>query len=193
MTATSHSVFICMGMCWTHPTDAVRLRSLQRISNAKVISVSQSTQLNNENHVECDFRTERGLKSIINRTAKYPDAEITCILDYWWLARNYYTHCYGIDWLSRKCAILLKSGVSSVILPVDRDPESNMTIMLLAQNRSPNIRLSFINLMDNPLFVASESSDVTNACMSFGRQDNIGNVESYLNKATPFLRIHALE
>lgn len=174
-------------MCWTHPTDAPRLRSLKKITGAEVISVSQSTQ-HAHSHIECNFATKRGLGQIVELAERHRDKEITVILDHWWLERNYYIHCYGADWISTKCHILLKSGVHAVILPVDKDPGSNMKEML-AQTRSPGIDVSFINLMDNPLFGASESLDVTNACIEFGRQNNMGNVESYLNAETPFVRI----
>ncbi len=56
-------LIFCLGMSWSHPTDRVRLLSLQNRTNI-VVSVSRQTNVPGD-HIDCDFKTDRGTKSIL--------------------------------------------------------------------------------------------------------------------------------
>ena len=83
-------------------------------------------------------------------------------LDYANIARRYYTHDYGTNWLSEKASTLFSFGVTKLYLPQDigsKDEPSDMDCMLAQFKKSDlSESLCVSNILDeeNPWFVATE-------------------------------------
>ena len=67
-------------------------------------------------HLQSQFG--RAAASIIAVYAADP-VRITVLLDYFWLANDYYFEKYGMGWLETYCHICLSAGANKVILPRD--------------------------------------------------------------------------
>ena len=134
-----------LGMHASMPRDKARLQTLQVEQNAKITTVSKCSvdyQLKGFNHLDINFKTQRGAASIQGEIAtlykKLHDnnepMKIIVLLDYFWLQKDYYIHCYGTSWLTQHAPMFLNVGASQVILPIDRRYESgvlsNMESML---------------------------------------------------------------
>jgi len=193
-------LIICFGMHWGHPTDAVRMHSLEQMSQSTVISVSEysGTIPPGREHISCDFKTDRALlRSIAPRIRMATQRHIICILDYWFLQPTYYASNYGENWLSSKCDILISAGATEVILPNDfgtRSSQRSSTGMqtMLGGHQGPELKTQWIGCSDNPLCAASNVPAVDVACNKFqpaGRPNNTVQLSLYVDPLHPFLRV----
>ena len=189
-------LIFCLAMSWSHPTDSVRLTQLQNDGNL-VVSVSSQTNVPG-NHIDCNFKTDRGIKPILDylRMAKQRESfrAVTLILDYFFLEKNYYQSNYGMGWLSSTGYRLLSGGMTRLLLPNDNGLSNrfgNGMKDMLEGTRHPALVVSYIPATDNPLWVASNHESVSTEC-TFGkirRLDNPSATIQYLDAKNPFVSV----
>ena len=192
----ARELIFCLAMSWSHPTDRVRLLQLQK-DDTLVVSVSSQTNVPG-NHVDCDFKTDRGIDSILRylHAAKQRESfcAVTLILDYFFLEKNYYQSNYGLRWLSSTGYRLLSQGMTQLLLPNDNglDNRDGMGMHHMLQGRRhPALVVSYLPAANNPLWVASNDDSVTTEC-TYGkirRLENRAATVHYLDKDHPFVSL----
>jgi hypothetical protein len=183
---------ICLAMHYGLNTDVERMHEIARIYDASIIAVSVSNEPApaNKVHVSADFKTVRGLKTLIHTIHRLTDERIIIILDYIWLQSNYYLEKYGVNWLTEKCTLLLEAGATQIILPFDngiRTITSAMKAMLTSVD--PRLNIQFLPTDSNPLYVATDSVRIKQLLEDSGKLGNEANAIAYLDSRTPFVSI----
>jgi hypothetical protein len=192
----TREIIFCLGMSWSHPTDRARLSQLETPCK-RIVSVSSQINVSG-NHVDCNFKTDRGITSVLRYLHAAMREEsfsaVTVILDYFFLEKNYYRSNYGLEWLSTVGFRLLSQGVTHLILPNDNGLDNchgvGMRHMLQATVH-PALTVAFVDATSNPLWVASNHDSVTTEC-AFGkirRLDNQAATFRYLDKDFPFVSL----
>ena len=209
-------VIFALAMNWNHARDVLRLRAMTLLRpGIRVISVNSYMHegVYDKRHLAANFRDPKGRKDLLDRitieTRARPGARVSVLLDYFWLQGGYYSSNYGVDWLSDAAYQLIDGGATDVILPYDfGEKNKNKCDMVMMLDGRPNrgdlnypaigkphmgIQVEFIPVEDNPLWVASESSEIAEAMASLKnlRTDNYSQTVDWLHPTTPFVLVSA--
>ena len=215
---TDPRLYLCLGMCWNHPRDRLRLRSLNLLSpGTRVISFSENKCVGpldfRKMHVQINLKKD-GHQDILDRLAielnDTPKAHVTVVLDYFWFQGGYYSSNYGVDWLSDTCHRLLVGGAHEVILPYDfgtrnkakcemvgmmngRENLGNRNIPPIAPPHK-GIHWGCVQAEHNPLWVASDTIEIEEEMAGIKNlaADNTSVTKRFCHPETPFVVVTAV-
>lgn len=176
-----------LATCWAVPSDRLRLAEMSKITGAEVISVSENSETQVGHISTANFGVMRGIRDLMaDIESKRKVNNISIILDYFWLEKNYYLERYGMMWLRTIAPALLGVGATEVLLPIDgglRNRDGGNMKAMLSGEISPNITIKQINLSAVPLWMASNETNVNKFLNSIGR-DNKNQTKDYLTTDT---------
>ena len=191
-------VVFALAMHWGFRRNRVRLQMMQNlIPGTKIITVSESHDTVRPSllHLDHDFSRDRGHRRIASRIAEeralYPGARILVVMDYYFLPVNYISERYGDLWLDTGVHRLLCGGADEVILPYDDGEfhmgQSSCMAAMLDGNCHSDVKLDFVPLGHNPLWVATNSPEIEEFLASFHGGCNQEATSNYLKFETPFV------
>jgi hypothetical protein len=167
-------------------SDTARANSLREMGYI-VYTVSEADAIGLY-HRASDFKTCRGLTSTVQIINDHYGADIVVILDYFRLQKGYYEYRYGNNWITHKALLLLNAGASRIILPMDKHNE--MRTMLSDDISVGQYReVRYVEVDENPLWVASDSKEVSEVTQSERRTTNVNTRDRYLDEYNPFVMI----
>lgn len=121
-------VLVALGMNPNCESDKVRLDAALSVGYNLALSVNDTASASPA-HIECDFKTERGAKSlgakIQERLTRYCltcSTTVDVVLDPMGLQEHYYKNRYGLNWV-KKMQIITRnlSYASTFLLPEDKN------------------------------------------------------------------------
>jgi hypothetical protein len=192
-----------------------------RRSHTQIIACSNKRWIDDTHlpyiHREADFKLFRGFITCINSST------VGIVLDWFWLAANYYVTRYGKDWISHKLpqAFTLYPNLQYCILPNDAY-STNMTDMLndtkaVQYLQNLGIRIKKLTLAEaqiiHPLVIVTEMLDkvyqrygqeeLTNKSVDAGEEEqpewnhysyiNFASMFKYVDKEYPFVLFQRVE
>ena len=154
-----------------------------------------------------DRMRNENTNAIVRTLRQYRDrgfAERIVFLDYFFLQTSYFRTRYGMNWLLKRNPNLnfgsrgrqgfvegkakdLLAGATDVYLPVDSGGDMQEMVRQYRRDlpdHAKTMRLDFVAERDAPLFQSDDSIDII-----VGRPSARQNVQRYLDKAQPFLRV----
>ena len=121
----------------------------------------------------------------------HPGARILVVMDYYFMPVNYIAEAYGTLWLDTGVHRLLCGGADEVILPYDdgelHKGKSSCMAAMLDGNCHIDVKLDFVPLGHNPLWVATNEPEIEEFLASFPGGCNQETTRNYLNFETPFV------
>jgi len=112
-------------------------------------------------HMECDFKTPRGIKSLCGKLRREfgPNAHYEIALDFFFLINSYYRLRYGMNWTNKKIA-LIKSLLPNATILLPEDTVGSVKTML-DKNPIPHRRLSVASGSKTPFVALAFEDNVT--------------------------------